>query len=296
MLVFFVAPACAHGVVDSDDSTSRGGGDDASVSTTDGPPTADDAGTPAPDGGPVDASADSASAHDTGPDSEPHRDASPPTDAAEDVAIDGRPDAGADAATEAAADASADVASDVPSTGCTCGVRAVCVTGSCTPARRVFVSSKTYDGKLGGHAGADAACQALATAANLGGTWMAWISDSTSSPNRRFSKATVAYRLLDGGLVAANWTALASGNNLGSAIDLDETGASLAGSTGDGSKTWTATATDGTTDSANCSDFGANAASASGEVGYCTSVTNTWTVATSAEGCAAMNHLYCFEQ
>jgi hypothetical protein len=305
-LIFFVAPACAHGVVDGgDDSSSGGGGDDASASTTDGAPQPDGAGVPAPDGSPVDAPADGVSGHDGGPDGEPHPDASPPADAAEDVAVDarvdatadGRADAGADAATEeASADASADVASDVPSAGCTCGARSVCVTGSCTPARRVFVSSKTYDGKLGGHTGADGTCQALATAANLGGTWMAWISDSSSSPNRRFSKATVAYRLLDGRLVAASWTALASGNSLGSAIDLDETGASLAGSSGDSSKTWTATATDGTTDTANCNDFAANASSASGEVGDCTSVTNSWTVAIPAEGCSATHHLYCFEQ
>src|SRR5690242_15690863 len=42
--------------------------------------------------------------------------------------------------------------------------------------RRVFVTSKTYQGTLGGLAGADMECQKLADAANLGGTWMAWLS------------------------------------------------------------------------------------------------------------------------
>jgi cysteine-rich repeat protein len=57
---------------------------------------------------------------------------------------------------------------------------------SCTNACKkrynvAFVSSTTYTiSTLGGALGADAACQARAQAAGLGGTYVAWISDSTS--------------------------------------------------------------------------------------------------------------------
>jgi hypothetical protein len=204
-------------------------------------------------------------------------------------------DAGRDAVAEASTDGGLDAAADGTSE-CSCGVQSVCVTGTCVPARRVFVTSHTYDGKLGGHVGADATCQSLAMSAGLGGTWMAWISDSGSSPNRRFIKATVAYRLLDGTLVAATWTALASGNKLSAAIDRDQTGASLAGASTEAAKTWTATATDGTSDTDSCTQFTSNASGGSGEIGRLTSVDNTWTVASSAEACSAAHHLYCFEQ
>jgi hypothetical protein len=179
---------------------------------------------------------------------------------------------------------------------CGCGARLVCVGGTCTAARRVFVSNETYGGALGGHAGADATCQALATGAALGGTWMAWISDSTSSPSQRFSISTVGYFLLDGTPIATSWAALtASGPT--HAIDLTETGASLASASADGSKTWTAKLVSGALGTTSCSDFGSSSASETGEVGHCTGTgTVNWTSAYATEECDVSNHLYCFEQ
>jgi hypothetical protein len=303
-LALALAPSgCAQGAADD----SSAAGDDASSPLApdarvapggDASSSLDSVQPPPPDASSGEPSADDSSTGEEG--TQPPPDATMPTDAAEDSTAaagdDAATDAAADAVLDVAVDGPSDAAADVPPSGCTCGARSVCVGGTCTAARRVFVSSMTYDGKLGGHAGADSTCQGLAAAANLGGTWMAWISDASSSPNRRFSKATIGYRLLDGRLVAANWTALASGNPLGTAIDLDEHGASLAGPDSNASKTWTATATDGTTDTNSCNDFASNSSSASGEIGYCTSATNNWTMASSAEGCTAAHHLYCFEQ
>jgi hypothetical protein len=201
-------------------------------------------------------------------------------------------------------DAMADATGDDATTGpgpdaagaCGCGARSVCVAGTCTAARRVFVSNETYGGALGGHAGADATCQALATGAALGGTWMAWISDSTSSPSQRFSIPTVGYFLLDATPIATSWAALtASGPT--HAIDLTETGASLASASADGSKTWTATLVTGALGTASCSDFGSSSVSETGEVGHCTGTgTVNWTSAYATEECDVLNHLYCFEQ
>jgi hypothetical protein len=47
--------------------------------------------------------------------------------------------------------------------------------------RRVFVTSITYSGALGGVTAADAMCQARADAAGLVGTFQAWISDDVAS-------------------------------------------------------------------------------------------------------------------
>lgn len=52
-------------------------------------------------------------------------------------------------------------------------------TPSTTGRKRVFMTSTTYTGDLGGVEGADDKCALVADGANLGGTWKAWISSST---------------------------------------------------------------------------------------------------------------------
>jgi uncharacterized protein YdbL (DUF1318 family) len=49
--------------------------------------------------------------------------------------------------------------------------------------KRMFTTSTTYDGNLGGKSGADAICAARATAAALGGTWKALLSLQDASDN-----------------------------------------------------------------------------------------------------------------
>ena len=46
-------------------------------------------------------------------------------------------------------------------------------------AKRVFVTSGKQNGDLGGPSGADARCQQAASAAGLGGSWVAWVSTKT---------------------------------------------------------------------------------------------------------------------
>lgn len=52
---------------------------------------------------------------------------------------------------------------------------------------RVFLSSLSYGPNLGGLAGADAKCQALATAQGVTGSWKAILSDSTTSARDRLN-------------------------------------------------------------------------------------------------------------
>ena len=110
-----------------------------------------------------------------------------------------------------------------------CGTRAVCVSGVCAPALRVFVTYMAYAATFGGAAGADGACQARALTAKLGGTWKAWVSDSQTSPAVRFTQSTtLSYRLLNGAPVAASWTNLTtSGGLLLHDIDMYEDGTSI---------------------------------------------------------------------
>src|SRR5262249_27131858 len=89
------------------------------------------------------------------------------------------------------------------------------------PPRRVFVTSLTYTGNLGGLAGADALCQARADAAALGGTYKAWLADDSGSPATRFTHSTGEYVLVDGTVVAGNWADLTDGST-GHAIDKTE--------------------------------------------------------------------------
>jgi len=200
---------------------------------------------------------------------------------------------GEDSTTSGGLDAVAEAPADGPA--CGCAPQSVCVAGTCTAARRVFVSNEIYDGALGGYAGADATCQTLAGGAGLGGTWMAWISDSTSSPSERFSRPTVGYYLLDGSQLAASWTDLTT-HGLAHAIDLSETGVSQDADTNDGSKTWTGTLYTGVLSASSCTDFTSGAASVSGTVGHCTGDgDDNWTSATT-DDCDVANHLYCFEQ
>ena len=114
-------------------------------------------------------------------------------------------DAGSDAGRDAGRDAAA-----------------VCQPGTC---KRVFVSLNVpaTSGRLGGTTAADAFCQTAANAAQLGGTWRAWLSDNASSPSTRFVHSTVPYRLLDGSLVANNWNSLTSGT-IAHPIDIFEDG------------------------------------------------------------------------
>src|SRR5262249_2961681 len=68
--------------------------------------------------------------------------------------------------------------------GFACHMGYVVSGGACVavPHKRIFVTFESYmGGDLGGLAGADDICHGLASAANLSGTFMAWLSDSKTN-------------------------------------------------------------------------------------------------------------------
>jgi hypothetical protein len=91
----------------------------------------------------------------------------------------------------------------------------------------VFVTSQTFNGNLGGIAGADAKCQAAAQAASLKGTFIAYVATSSASAASRVASARGWVRT-DGQPVADLPAQLAAGH-LWYPIALDENGKMVTG-------------------------------------------------------------------
>jgi hypothetical protein len=202
--------------------------------------------------------------------------------------------------------------------GNVCAANAFCNAGSCTAFKRVFVTSTSYDGNLGGPAGADAKCQARAVAGGLSGTYKAWISTTVTPAATRQAHSTVPYMLVNRTRVANDWNGLISGSLL-HAINVTELGTSSAqgGSTCAGgpagtfvSQVWTASTAAGDVTGSTppsiintCGDWTKNAAGSA-----CTSTTpcattgslsgsnSSWSQACGQTHCDRAFALYCFEQ
>ena len=157
---------------------------------------------------------------------------------------------------------------------------------------RVFVTENVYSGMLGGLAGADKICQDLADSASLGGTYKAWLSDSTASPSTRFVHSTGPYELVDGTRIAANWAALTDGS-LRAPITLTEWGNLVS----DAYYVWTDTYVDGSggTSGEHCENWSSGSATDGGFRGVDTDAGSNWTQSGS-DTCDTSHHLYCFQQ
>jgi hypothetical protein len=173
----------------------------------------------------------------------------------------------------------------------------VCTAGSAE--KTVFVtvgpSGVGYQGyKLLGLTGADAKCQARATAASLDGTYKAWLSSAAVNASDRLSHSTGPYVLTNGTKVADDWADLIDSDDLYAAINVDEFGGSRS------TYVWTATNPDGTyAGNPSIKDCGGWSSTGSGQaawVGDSGSPGSSWTNSGSSAPCTAFNALYCFEQ
>jgi hypothetical protein len=164
-------------------------------------------------------------------------------------------------------------------------------TGGTANERRVFVSSEMYDGNMGGVVGADDACQTLADAASLGGTWKAWVGDGTASPETTFVQSELPYVLVGGGTVANDWADLTDAT-LQAAIDHDETGTAI--DPGSNTHVWTGASTTGGPLPYHCEGWTSTVPDFTPR-GLLTATDSTWVMA-GPDPCATPNHIYCFEQ
>ncbi len=162
--------------------------------------------------------------------------------------------------------------------------------------KTVFVTSATFSGNLGGLTGADDKCQAEADGpASIvpSGTYLAWLSDGTDSPDTRFTKSAHPFMLLDGTKIAQNYTDLTDGSIL-HAINIDSTGKALGQQ-----PFWTGTKADGTTAplSVTCTGWKDPVSYHKGMHGQTNLTNSSWSTMHSMHSCRnSFVPLLCFQQ
>ncbi len=160
---------------------------------------------------------------------------------------------------------------------------------------RVFVTSDSWNGDLGGLAGADTKCQAAANNANLGGTWKAWLSTDTTSASSRLYHSSIPYKLINGQTVSNDWDELTTGflppvylRNPISRTELNAVPPEP--------YVFTNTLVNGASVGNNdCSDWQSTIGTPL--LGFSTDQSGGWTNSGPLNACGNLdNHLYCFEQ
>jgi cysteine-rich repeat protein len=167
----------------------------------------------------------------------------------------------------------------------------------CIAPRLVFVTSAMFSGNLGGLAGADAKCAAVATELGKpGAQWRAWLSDDTGSPSTRMDTAfTGWYQLVDGTPVAHGWSDLTDGT-LSAPINLTEHGTP----SGEPLVAWSNTTPTGKAISGeHCNNWTSSSPAPKGRAGATNDTNVDWTDFTDEAlnpiTCSAGLHLYCFQ-
>ena len=159
------------------------------------------------------------------------------------------------------------------------------------PANRVFVTSATTDGDLGGIAGADATCNGLASTAGLGGSWVAWLSTTTLDAVDRLTPGSGPFvRAVDGTKIADDIGDLTDGS-LDVAIEDDENGTNVGFRA-----VWTATAADGLYGgTGDCNGWTSNSSTFRAMIGSAGRSTSLWTAVRTEDCDLSSARLYCFE-
>jgi len=128
-------------------------------------------------------------------------------------------------------------------------------------------------------------------AANLNGTYRAWLAHDTMSPSNRFVQSSDPYVRTDGMTVANNYADLTDGT-IANPINKDENESDIE----DVIVAWTNVNTDGTTTGTGMNDSCQNWQSATrGQTGNTTAASSQWTEF-GCRVCTTVRRLYCFEQ
>lgn len=165
--------------------------------------------------------------------------------------------------------------------------------------KKVFVTSSVYNGNLNGVVGADAKCQIHANSAGLTGTYKAWLSSGSLSAESRLSKSTAPYKLVNGTVIANNWTDLTD-QVLSSSIKVNEFGIPVT-APANYWDVWTNTSTSGgiydVQSNLNCSSWTSSASTQTGRGGTSAESGYRWTSSEFVgHACNTAARLYCFEQ
>ena len=165
----------------------------------------------------------------------------------------------------------------------------------------MFVTSNVYSGDLKtlgagttGLQGADNLCASAATAASLGGTWVAWLSTSTTRAIDRITSPG-PWKLVggDGGIVFSNHAALTI-LAPDRPINLSEWGTTPTATNG---YFWAGTEAGGGSSGATCSNWQSAAANVTGSIGSTLSSGQGqgW-LGGSSIACSGMRAILCIEQ
>jgi len=157
------------------------------------------------------------------------------------------------------------------------------------PKKRIFTIGKTHNGAFGSLDVADAACQADADAANLGGEYKAWLSSAEVNAKDRLLQHPFGYMNAVGDTVSVDFNGLLD-SSLEHVLSYFADGTAVPSGT---ALTWTGTDASGLTTGVTCGDWASS--TASGTAGLLTQVSGLWTF-WSGSSCASFGYHYCFEQ
>lgn len=166
---------------------------------------------------------------------------------------------------------------------------------------RVFVTSTQYDGNLGGIAGADEKCQARADAANLGGTWKAIISDTTTTAIARLKNRAKPVYNLSGKLVFTPGVPIfrsGTGTTVSQPFESELVNSvwfTELGTVAPQTTTWTGSYSAGNSSTNNCTNWTSNSAGVNGQCGDNQSKSSTWIQIGTSSPCNTLLPLYCLE-
>ncbi len=165
-------------------------------------------------------------------------------------------------------------------------VIALMASGAAAQTSRVFISKNPVPMPTG-PADATATCNTLASNESLGGTWVAWLSDSSTDAVDQLTLGSGPFNLVGSGTKIADDIADLTDSSIDAIIDRAEDGSAVAGQF-----TWTGTSPDGTAYTVTCDDWTNTATN--GMTGHSGFANDDWTFFNNAN-CATTRGLYCFE-
>jgi hypothetical protein len=158
-------------------------------------------------------------------------------------------------------------------------------------AKRVFASAQLMTGKLGGLSGADSLCGVWALAADLGGSWKAFLSTGTVNAKDRIDEVGPWYNVDRATKLFNNKTGFTVGTL---AAIRTEYGGEASGNA------WTGTKADGTADAVNCGNWTRSDGGAYASIGSPSTTLSDgagWMAkGGNAPTCSTPARLYCIEQ
>jgi hypothetical protein len=158
--------------------------------------------------------------------------------------------------------------------------------------KRAFVTAATFDGNLGGVAGANTKCSTAASNAGLAGTWKAIIADGGNSVYNNISISAATFDF-DGNYIANSTYGLFSYDLTTKLfISTDENGTAIA----EAAKVWTGSTSSGYASGNSCSNWSSNSAASTGTYGIKTEAWSLERISDSTATCDTVAHLYCVQQ